>query len=264
MKFLHATLLFVVTFFTLSASAEIIEVKHLTDLKKQLKPETLVIFDLDNTLMEPVQDLGTDHWGSYQIQKYMKQGLSKEAACKKVQFEWMAVQNITQVKPVEPSTPKLIEELQKSGYQMIGLTGRSQEMSALTTHQLDAIGVDLNKTAPNKEDVLFKSDQTLLKSFPWVLYHHGTIFTARMDKGKALFTLLDKVGCSPKRIVFADDKRSALEQVEKACQERKIPFVGLRYGFTDEKVNNFDPTAAEKQYSHFVNILSNKEALSQK
>ena len=45
-------------------------------------------------------------------------------------------------------------------------------------------------------------------------------------------------------------------------KEKQIPFIGLRYGFIDEKVKNFDPKAAEIQYKRFVNILSNKEALS--
>ena len=38
------------------------------------------IFDIDNCLIEPQQLLGSDQWGSYQIEKYQKEGLSKDEA----------------------------------------------------------------------------------------------------------------------------------------------------------------------------------------
>ena len=103
-------------FLTSILHAEIIEVKQMQEMKTHLKPDTLIIFDIDNCLIEPKQLLGSDQWGSYQIEKYQKQGLSKEEACKKVQFEFTSIQNITEVAAVEKTTPAFIQELQKKNY----------------------------------------------------------------------------------------------------------------------------------------------------
>lgn len=246
-------------FFASYLHSEIFEVNQMDEMKHHLTPDTLVIFDIDNCLIEPKQLLGSDQWGSYQIEKYQKMGLSKEEACQKVQFEFTSIQNITEVAPVEKTTPSFIQELQKQHFTLMALTGRAPDMAALTIHQLATADIHLAPTAPSQEEVLFKSDQTLLKSFPWVLYQQGILFTSRMDKGEALFTLLKKLDYTPKRILVIDDKPSCLTQVEKSCKERNIPFIGLRYSYLDTKVKNFRADIADKQFEAFKKIPSDHE-----
>ena len=239
--------------------AEIIEINQMHEMRSHLKPDTLIIFDIDNCLIEPQQLLGSDQWGSYQIEKYQKEGLSKDEALQKVSFEFISIQNITEVVPVEKTTPAFLKDLQKKNYAIMAVTGRAPEMAALTIKQLASVDIHLSPTAPSKEEILFKSDQTLLKSFPWVLFKEGILFTARMDKGVALFTLLKKLHYTPKRILVIDDKPSCLTQVHESCKERNIPCIGLRYGFTDPKVNNFRSDIAEKQFEAFKKIPSDQE-----
>ncbi len=239
--------------------AEIVEISEISKITEHLKEGTLVVFDCDNVLIEPVQLLGSDQWGSYQIKKYQNEGLSLNEAIKRVSFEWTSIQNITAVQTPEKKTAAFVQQLQQQKIPLIGLTGRGFEMAPRTLDQLHTIGIDLSTTAPSQEEVLFKSDKTIHKAFSWVLFDHGILFTARMHKGEALFTLLGKLPATFERIVAIDDKLSALQQLEESCKKRGIPFVGLRYAYLDEKINNFSIEIAEKQFAHFVHLLSDAE-----
>ncbi len=245
--------------YTVLLHGEIAEIKQLKELKSHLKPNTLIVFDCDNVLIEPKQLLGSDQWGSYQINKYQKMGLSKEEAIKKVHFEWTSIQNITEVSAPESATPDLVKDLQQQKFAIIGLTGRAQEMATLTIHQLSTIGIDLSHTSPSQEELRFKSETTFSKDFSWVTFQKGILFTSRMHKGEALFTLLKMLDYTPKHIIVIDDKNWCLIQVEASCKEKNIPYVGLRYGYLDEKINNFRSDIADRQYAHFKNIPTDKE-----
>ena len=233
--------------------SEIIEVKQMHEMKTHLKPDTLIIFDIDNCLIEPKQLLGSDQWGYYQIAKYQKEGLTKKQAFKKVSFEFTAIHNITEVKAVEATTPKLIRELQKKNYPVIALTGRAPDMAAITIHQLSKADYDLTTTTLSEKEIPYNNDKT------GVLFKKGILFTALSHKGKALFTLLKKLNYTPKRILFIDDKLSYVTLVEKSCKEHNIPYIGLRYSYLDDKINNFRGDIADKQYEAFKRIPSDQE-----
>ncbi len=52
-----------------------------------------------------------------------------------------------------------------------------------------------------------------------------------MPKGVSLFALCDKIGLTPKRIVFINDKHSHLRDIEVTAEERGVEFIGMRYAF---------------------------------
>ena len=60
-------------------------------------------------------------------------------------------------------------------------------------------------------------------------------------------------------MLFINDKASHLKEVERACEQAKIPFIGLRYGFLDEKVKRFSHEIAAIQWEHFGKLLSDEE-----
>lgn len=248
-----ARFLLALVLLTTTLSAEIVEVKQMHEIKSHLKPDTLVIFDIDNCLIEPKQLLGSDQWGYHQIAKYQKEGLTKEEAFKKVNFEFTAIHNITEVKPVETTTPDLIRTLQKKNYTLMALTGRAPDMAAITIKQLNDADYDLTPTTLSKNEISFKNGEKE------VLLKKGILFTALSHKGTALFTLFSKLNYKPKRILFIDDKLSYVTLVENSCNEHKVPYVGLRYGYLDDKINNFRSDIADKQFEAFKNIPSDQE-----
>ncbi len=76
--------------------------------------------------------------------------------------------------------------------------------------------------------------------------------------------LLEILSLKPKHIVFINDKLTHVRDVEGSVELSGIEFTGLRYTFSDERVQNFRQDIAEIQWtqSSFNYILSDEEALA--
>ncbi len=70
-------------------SGAIIETPHFREILDYLKPNTLVVLDIDDTLLIPSQMLGRDVWYVQQLKKH-KQTLSDEDALDRALAEWEA------------------------------------------------------------------------------------------------------------------------------------------------------------------------------
>lgn len=244
-------------FFTSALSAQIIETKHFHEVEAYAAEETLLILDIDDTLLIPVQMLGCDEWFLSRMNYYKNQGLTSKESLEKSLAEWEAVRHLTKMEIVEKGSEKIVESLQNQGYLVMGLTTQGLALATRTHQQLNENGVDLGQGAPSKQDHYFSIDGH------GVLYRNGILFTSGTHKGKALFALLDQIGLAPKCIVFLNDKESHLKSVESAAEERGIAFVGLRYGYSDARKAAFKKEIADYQFSHstFAHLLSDSEAL---
>lgn len=232
---------------------EINEVLHFEELKKYVTPDTLVILDIDNTLIEPVQTLGSDQWFYHQFEGYVNAGMSKSKALEKALAEWTAVQSITKVKTIETNIAAIVRTMQEEGFQMMGLTTRGLGLATRTIEQLQTVSIDLYVNSPCSDDHYFMNGQG-------ILFRKGILFTAGTDKGKTLSKFLALIDVQPKRIVFINDKATHIAEVERMASEQGIPFLGLRYGFTDEKVNHFNKAIADIQFGAFGHIISDEAA----
>jgi len=237
----------------LSLQSEIIEIDHFEEIYPQIHTDTLIVLDIDNTLIEPCQTLGSDQWFYSQLHHYVLMGFDTTNALEKALSEWMSIQNVTKVKPVEENIPKIIRDLQSRNYRVIALTTRGLELSTRTIEQLKSVGIDLSITAPTKEDLFFMNGRG-------VLFRNGVLFTAATNKATALFKLLHETKVDPKSIIYVNDKRSHFYPVEEFANHHQIPFIGLRYGFLDEKIRSLDRTLTDVQLKHFGKILSDDEA----
>jgi phosphoglycolate phosphatase-like HAD superfamily hydrolase len=234
-------------------SAELIEIQNIEEFSKHAGEDTLLVFDIDNTIFEPTQTLGTDQWFYHQIDQYVDKGYPAQEALEIALAEWMAIQNVTKVQLVEPAVAKLIAKYQKKGWPLIGLTTRGLGLATRTVEQLQTLGVDLSKSSPIQQD-------HFIKNRGGVLFRGGILFTAGTNKGSAFFKLLSKAGYDVKKVLFVNDKASHLRDVEKACKKRKVSFTGLRYGFLDNKVQNMRKDLARVQWDHFGKLLSDHDA----
>lgn len=244
-------LFFLVLFSFTSLFSQILEIKNIKEIKKHLNKYELIIFDLDNTIMEPIQQLGSDQWFYHQMKKHEMCGLDKSKALDATLKDWYEIQAITKVKFVEKDIKNILENLQKKNFIVMGLTTRGYSFSLAAIKQLDSLKVDLSKTAPIKENLYFENG---------VLYKKGILFAKGMDKGRVLDQFLKKINFIPKSVVFIDDKVKHLNEVDKFCENLKIKFLGLRYGYLDEKIKNFQVLICDRQHKNFKNILSDEEA----
>lgn len=247
--------IFVIANFT-NLNGEIIEITNMKEIHQYLKPHTLIVFDIDNTLLETAQELGSDQWFYHQFELYLESGMLLQDALTKTIAEWHAIQNLTQVRIVEDGTDKIIKNLQSEKFDIIGLTTRGLEISECTSNQLKTLNIDLSVTSPTKNDCFF------MNGGKGVLFHDGILFTTATHKGNAFFKLLDELELKATHVVFINDKASHIKQLEETCIQKNVPFIGLRYGFLDEKVKSFKAELADIQFKQFGNILSNDEALN--
>lgn len=236
--------------------AEIIETKNFKEIIPHIYPETLVILDIDDTLLIPVQTLGTDAWFLSRLDHHFQIKKDRFLALDRALAEWEAIRHITNVKIVEEGTDDIINEMQKSNTVIMGLTTQGLALANRTVVQLKSLSIDLSRTAPSVHDCYFINGQN------GVLYQQGVLFTAGTSKGEALTKFLDTINYHPKHVVFINDKKTHLQDVEKSLELRNMNFTGLRYSYSDQRVANFCKEMAEIQWTHstFDHLLSDEEA----
>lgn len=232
----------------------IFEVSHFSELPHYVTPETLVILDIDDTLLLPAQSLGCDAWFTARL-KALQATHSPEQALDKALAEWEAIRHLTQMNLVEEETAAIVGALQEKNTPVMGLTTQGLALATRTINQLAAVHIDLTKTAPSKEDHYFINEHG-------VLYRRGLLFTSGTKKGAALTKLLTLLKYQPKHIVFINDKATHLQDVETGLEATGIRFTGLRYAYGDTRVASFRPEIAHIQWTHssFNHILSDAEA----
>jgi hypothetical protein len=235
---------------------EIIEMPHFRDISTRITEDTLVMLDIDDTLLITSQMLGCDEWFMHRIAACQKEGMDFSGALEKTIAEWEAIRHLTKMEIVEPGTEAIIDSLQKQGFTVMGLTTQGLALATRTVQQLQEKGIDLSKTSPgNKEAYLQIGGHG-------VIYRKGILFTSGRHKGEAFFQLCSQLGYHPKRIVFVNDKASHIKEIESAAAQRQVPFLGLRYSYSDARKARFDSEIADYQFSHssFKHLLSDDEA----
>jgi len=248
---------FILVLFTATLFASIKEIAHFNELASQVNEDTVLLLDIDETLMTPSQMLGSDSWFDYRIKKYQTNGNDLARALEKTLAEWEAIRHLTRMGLVEPEISLVLGELQKKGVQVMGLTIQGLALATRTVLQLGELQIDLTKTAPAKEDFCLSVQGHT------VLFRHGILFTSGKSKGEAFFKFCEKMGKLPKRVIAIDDKISHLQNIEKEAVKRGVEFMGLRYGFADAKKAAFSPEIADYQLSHstLTHLISDQEAI---
>jgi hypothetical protein len=204
--------------------SEIIEIKHFHEIVHYCTPGALVLLDMDNTTLEPEHEsqVASEQWFSTLIRKFPTIDAAISHYC--------ATALNTPMKTVEPTIPEILHAIQEQAL-LLGFTMRSLVLAPQTVQALHHNGINLLSQIPDQGFMI--EDQ-----FP-VLVYHDIIFCQGRKNGVTLFDVLDANGICPETIVMIDDKRQYLEVIERACTKRGIKFIGLRYGYLDEKVKQF-------------------------
>ncbi|MES2198723.1 MAG: DUF2608 domain-containing protein [Chlamydiota bacterium] len=244
-----------------SLSGEIIEISNFEEIVNHITVDSIILCDIDDTILIPTQMLGSDEWFCALMKKHVEEGLSYQEALKESLDKWVMIRHVTKMQLVESSTASIIQDMQERGFSLMGLTTQGLTLMEKTTRHLEENGVFFEKEAPFSKDVYF--EQPKRGEFEGVLYRKGVLFTGGAHKGKSFFTLCEKMGYIPKHIVFINDKATHLKEIEESAEERGIEFIGLRYAYSDAIKAKFSMEVAEAQFAHvpYRNILSDEEAI---
>ncbi|MDP1879486.1 MAG: DUF2608 domain-containing protein [Parachlamydiaceae bacterium] len=235
---------------------KIIESDSILSILDHVNEDTFVFSDLDNTLIESENHLGSAQWGDYLYDLYFDPNRPVEDADSLEAEKWCEVQPLINIRHVDPQTPELIRRLHENKIPLIGLTARRPEEIHFTLEQLNSLQITLSRHFFNN-DYLDDASQPRKR----IIFHHGVIYCTPINqKSYGLKLFLEKAKCNPKKIIFIDDKLSHVEDVALFAKEQGIDYVGIRFSGADPRVKTFCPNIVKVQYEHLPKILSNDEA----
>lgn len=231
--------------------------------KKHGIKNTLVVFDVDNTILKMPQYLGSDTWWGWQEKncvgkKELKEGCATTSFSKLLQIQGELF-DLSDMAPTEKSTVSVIKRLQDKGFKIILLTSRGPNFRSATEFDLKANKMNFINSAIGpkkgyagtytpynlkdpKSSGLTKADITAMgsKSPRSVSYQNGLFMTAGLNKGIMLKTLLHKTQSKFKAIVFADDHIKHTKRMHKIMGNVEgVELVTYRYSKIDPEVKAF-------------------------
>lgn len=246
-------------YLTSANASTFLETNNIEDILSHINEHTLLVFDLDNTLIEPKQTLGSEQWFMNYLKQQENLGVEKKAALKKTIVHYNAIQNASDVQLVDSKTIQVFNKTKHREVSTLGLTSRGAHLKEATLRQLESVGISFKILAKSGVQATEHTPYPLKKTKHGIA-HSGIIWTAGSHKGECLVEYLDHLQWKPTHVVFIDDKKDHLYNVENALQKRQIPFIGIRYGYLDAKVKAFNPQISAIQLEYFNKILSDEDA----
>lgn len=242
-------------------TAEIREIDSIEDILPEVTHETLVLLDIDDTLIEMPVMLGSEAWRRY-VRSVLKTVKTPEEATEiHDKISYFISKRIPYV-AIEKTAHGCFEEFQSKQISVFGFTARgkkhwydmpSSDGEELTILHLKQAGFDLHSlnTHINKSLVVHPS------------YGQGVFFAYPLeDKGELILELFAQADFRPSKVIFVDDKMKNVHSVNQALEQLKIPSVCFCYRHV-ALYRPFDPMVAHIQLEKlfFENkILSNDEA----
>lgn len=232
-------------------STFIFESNKIESILDFVDPKTLFIFDIDHTLIEPLQVIGSTHWEKHLTHRLIDEGMHPESARLKACGLWKEIQKRTGVQAIESGIYRLITILKERAVMTLGLTSRDHDLADLTFRQLKAVDLDQVFTF-NHPAKIFNLEYT-------AEFKNGTLFCGHNAKDLTLGALLKHAEITPEKIIFIDDQKDHLYKLEEMSFRAGIEFIGMQY--TASSHDRFNIDIASIQEKHLPNILSDDEAL---
>lgn len=199
---------------------------------------TLLVLDIDDTLLTSPVFFGSDRW--YEWQKSLSAGDPGKVPCK---FDVIALN-------YEAGTQRLTEDadvrdrLNGVTVDRLILTARSPGYRAGTLRELRAAKYALPPMLPGAGDGLLITWRAAPDAAPVGLsYQDGVMMVAGQDKGRTLLALLERLGQRYDRVVLADDGRHNIDNMQAALRGAGIDYHGLWYRRVDKGITDADRVA---------------------
>lgn len=250
-------------FLVLSTQAEIITTDKIDDIEIEFARadnETLVVFDYDDVLIEPV-DLALLTINEDVSEKIADNIIkNKKFEKTRVMLALGILNRDMKIQLVHEKFPLLITALQSRGIKALMLTScGAGRISAVDTmentrkNNLRNFDIDFKKSWIDFHRMEFSEFPA--KKYPYYTLNSptfidGMLFASGVDKGKVLAEFLSKIPQYKfKKIIFIDDKLKNLKSVEKISKKFGAKFIGIEYTyFKTKKRSPLDIEKAKKQY----------------
>ncbi|MET0532783.1 MAG: DUF2608 domain-containing protein [Steroidobacter sp.] len=200
-------------------------------LGEPYKGRTLLVLDIDDTLLTSPTFFGSDAW--YEWQKTLTPQSPGYVPCK---FDVIAMnyETGTQV-PTQDDAPAAINAIPLD---KIILTSRSPMYRGGTIRELKKAGYEL--PAPLRPEVagaIYEYQPVPNQPGVTVSYHQGVFMVAGQNKGLLLIDLLNHLQIRYDRVVLVDDGDRNINDMGNALTSKGIEFRGVRYTRVDKKID---------------------------
>jgi hypothetical protein len=261
-------------FNTKSDIQEIDSFKEVKTILENIDPQTLVIFDIDDTLLAPE---------NIQFQKWFLKTKKGQMFDKAIETHVKTQENPTEYGKVleaksmrnsqpiliEPINADIIHELQNQNIKTIALThcstgsaGRDiiPSLPKWRYEKLKNNGIDFSPSFGSQE-IVFEHMTSKVGRHP--VFYKGILLTDAFSKGEVLSAFLNRVNWKPKKVIFFDDGLKYLTSVKDEIKKHNIPFQGYLYKGAQSLPKEIDEEILEIQLQHLKKhdeFLSDKDA----
>lgn len=255
---LFAVLATCTSYYRWSTITEIDSFKQASAVLDAADNDTLVVFDIDETLTLP--DIRFQKWfianeaGKHFWDELVKHKDTQKDPEKYLELIISKIGVKTPNKLVEPITVDIIRKLQAKGVKVIALTdapvssyGIDPSVPKLRWQNLNLVEIDFSASFP--QETIELSTLTSKKGLH-PLYYKGILLTDMVSKGACLVAFLDTIGWTPKKIIFFDDKAKKVESVRDELKKRNIPFQGYIYKGVEKLPHVLDEAVLAEQWKH--------------
>jgi hypothetical protein len=230
--------------FALCLNAEVIETDKIEEIAPYVDEQTWVIFDIDDTLIESKLQLGRCMWYKDEIEKLKNLGHDDGVANDLMIPILDRVREACPVQTLEPDTSAFIQRIQKKAGAVFCLTSRYKHASASTFYQLNQVGMNFSSSAPSHFSLPNEE----------VHYENGILcISPHNNKGRTIRLLIEEFQKKPERIVFVDDSKKHLIDMEKEMEEEGIPCINFLY--TKSHQRPYDPEVAAREYMDLLESI---------
>lgn len=246
------TLLLFLAFST--AEAKVIETHQIKDVLPYIDQDTWFLVDLDNCMFQAAQSLGHANWFYDELQLKMQKGMTRDEAIAEIYPLWIKTQKACRVKALENDFIPSLLRLQQKGVVVMGLTHRQPSVAESTIKQVQSLGFDFVLSAPSKDSFIMPAKTP-------TLYAQGILFVGDYNKKIDLFEkFLAMVHLKPKKVVFIDDKKKNVDELEMLTQHG-IEYIGVHYTAIEKCEPVYKRDVAEFQFKFLDQIMSNEAAI---
>ena len=199
---------------------------------------TLLVLDIDDTLLTSTRFFGSDAWYDWQ-DKTLAKGDPDKLPCL---FDIISLNYETgSQRPTQNDGPALVNAL--NGDRLL-LTSRNPLSRGGTLRTLADAGYALPPTLPKAGNGLswdFRKAEGARMSR--VVYDQGLFMTTGQDQGRVLLDLLRRLDLQYDRVVLVDDGRKNIDNMRAALRDAGIDYAGLYYTRVDKTVDQADAKA---------------------
>ncbi len=237
-----------------ASESQVTDIKDLAQVATALAENgtrrTLLVMDIDDTLLTSQGFFGSDRW--YEWQKHLAATDPAKVPCL---FDVISLNyEVGTQQPTQPDGPALINAL--PGEKLL-LTSRNPLYRGGTVRTLHDAGYALPTPLAGQTDG---------SSWRWrkapdaresdVSYAQGIFMTAGQDKGLVLLALLGRLHQRYDRVVLVDDGDANIRNMQAALRDAGIDYHGLHYTRIDKTVSAADANVGLQAWQAWQALLS--------